>query len=231
MKMRCCRRRTDCSTWRQLIRPQSRVVIAPFASVSCPTVNTPFANRRCLWQLPSLLRHWWNSALSVDSREPPPYPGRYPGPWLGPRSFAATPRAGGPCLYGRAGRRLDPTGRAVGRMSQFRGDYKRKRRRPTRKTGGVVGPRGQPWRRAPPPAGRSLLRVNSAAEGTFDGPMSFAFADPLPLPTDLPWGRCCRRGDLSWAPDVAASHALDTPGTRGRTSGFWARAGVITSAS
>jgi hypothetical protein len=137
----------------------------------------------------------------------------------------------GSALQGRAGRRLGPASRAAGRMSQFRGDHGRRRRRPTRKTGGVVGPRGQPWRRAPPPAGRSLPRVNSAAEGRFDGPMSFAFADPLPLPTDPPSGRCCRRGDLPWAPDVIASHVLDTPGTRGRTPGFWARAGVITSAS
>ena len=38
----------------------------------------------------SLLQQSWNSAPSAwDGRELPPYPRRYPGPWLGPLSFVA----------------------------------------------------------------------------------------------------------------------------------------------
>src|SRR5206468_4288688 len=102
---------------------------------------------------------------------------------------------------------------------------------PDSKTGGSISPRGQPYEKAPPPAGRSLLRVNSAAEGTIDGPMSFACADPLPLPTYLPTDRCCLPEGMAWASDVSASHALNAPRTGGRTFGFWAKAGVTTSAS
>src|SRR4051794_27901327 len=108
MKMRCWRRRTSFSTWRQLIWFQSRVGLAPFASVSCPTVNTPFANVLRFPQAPSLHRQWWNSALSADSRELPPYPERYPGPWLGPlSSVAALVPVGSPLI-------VEPVGISTG---------------------------------------------------------------------------------------------------------------------
>src|SRR4051812_46548904 len=56
--------------------------------MGCPIVNTPVTKHLRLPQTSSLLRQWWNSALSCDSRELPPYPRHYPGPWLGPLSSA-----------------------------------------------------------------------------------------------------------------------------------------------
>jgi hypothetical protein len=192
------------------------------------------AFRECVWSRNPL--HFFGSSgirlgRGIDRRELPPYPEHYLGPWLGPRSFAVASRAGRLYPFGRAGGRLGPEDRATHRMSQFRDDHTHKRRCPTRKTGGLVGPHGRPRVKAPSPTGRSLLRVNYAAEGEFDGPMSFAFADPLSFPTDPSFGRSFRWRDVSWASDVATRQALDTLRTRGRISGFWARSGVIIAAS
>src|SRR5437764_1214941 len=164
MKMRCWRRRTSFSTLRQLIRLQSRAGLAPFASVSCPTVNTPFANSPRSPQAPSLLRQWWNSALSDDSRELPPYPGRYPGPWLGPLSSAAARVPVGPPLT------VGPVGISAGWPS-VRAACPSSERITCAGVGvrlvrpaGLMATMHSPMRRPHRPRGRCPLRVNSAAE-------------------------------------------------------------------
>jgi hypothetical protein len=121
--------------------------------------------------------------------------------------------------------------RVCGYLSRFRGGHTRERRCSARKTGGVGGHRGRPYGKAPPPAGQLPPPRQQRCGGTIDGPMPFAFANPLPLPTCRPAARCCRRAGMSWASHVAAGHASDAPVTGGRTPGLWARAGVIIPAS
>ena len=68
-----------------------------------PIVNTPFPRLQCNTS-PSLLQHVEFCSIPKDGRELPPYPRHYPGPWLGPLSFAArhTPVVP-PCIVGAVG--------------------------------------------------------------------------------------------------------------------------------
>ena len=77
-----------------------------------PIVNTPFARNCDATFSPSLHQHVEFCSIPRDGRELPPYPRRYPGPWLGPLSFAArhtlvTP----PCIVGVIGTSVTATER------------------------------------------------------------------------------------------------------------------------
>jgi hypothetical protein len=194
MKMRCWRRRTSFSTLRQLIRLQSRAGLAPFASVSCPTVNTPFANN------PPFSAGTFTSSAVVEFSSVWRQPGTTPVSQALPRALAwstilgSRTRAGRLSVYRRARGHLDRVAERADCLSQFRGDHTRRSRRSARKTGGVGGHHGQPYEKAPPPAGQMPPPRQQRCGGTIDGPMPFAFANPLPLPTRRPASRCCCRG-------------------------------------
>ena len=150
-----------------------------------PIVNTPFTHNSVAALTPSLLRQSWNSAPSCDGRELPPYPRHYPGPWLGPLSFIArhTP-VGPPCTVGPVGTSAAVArGGATNNMSQFRWHHTRPRRILLRRPAGFVGHRGRPYEKVPPPASSTAPSCQQRYEVTIDGPMQFAFADPLRLPT------------------------------------------------
>ena len=51
------------------------------------------------------------------------------------------------------------------------------------KTGGILDCRGQPYAKAPPPASPMAPPYRQRYGVTIDGPMQFAFANPLCLPT------------------------------------------------
>ena len=98
--------------------------------MGCPIVNTLCTHNSVGNTKPSLPRQWWNSAPSNDGRELPPYPRRYPGPWLGPLSFAArhTPVVP-PGTVRTVGTSVTADrGRATNSMSQFRWHHMRPRR-------------------------------------------------------------------------------------------------------
>ena len=184
MKMRCWRRRTVCSTRSQLIWSQSRADRAPFASVSCLTVNTPFAHAPRLWQASSLLRQWWNSAPSGDGRELPPYLRHYPEPWLGPLSFAVrhSPVVS-PCKVETVGAfAAAHRNKESDSMSQFRWHHTRKRRTLLLRPAGLLFAVDDPMRRSHHPRACAPPR-QQCCEVKIDGLMQFAFADPLHLPT------------------------------------------------
>ena len=125
-------------------------------------------------------------SIPKDGRELPPYPRHYPGPWLGPLSFAArhTPVAP-PCIVGTVGTSVTANrGRATYSMSQFRWHHTRLRRILLRRSAGLLftvdGSNGKPHHpRAYAPSYQQRYEV------TFDDPMQFAFADPLRLPTPV----------------------------------------------
>lgn len=106
----------------------------------------------------------WNSAPSCDGRELPPYPGHYPGPWLGPRSFVArhTP-VRPPCRVGRVGTSAPiARRRATNDMSQFRWFHVRTRRTLLQRPAGFSITVDDHMRRSHHPRARRLPRVNSA---------------------------------------------------------------------
>lgn len=149
-----------------------------------PIVHTPFARNSVRSKEPSLPRQWWNSAPSGDGRELPPYPRHYPGLWLGPLSFGARHApVGPPCTVGPVGTfAVVAHGRATDNMSQFRWRHTRQRRVLLRRPAGFVIAVDSPMRRLhrPRPFGPSCQQ---RYEVTIDGPMQFAFANPLRLPT------------------------------------------------
>ena len=181
-----------------------------------PIVNTPFTHNSVGRNKSSLPRQRWNSAPSFDGRELPPYPRHYPGPWLGPLSFAArhTP-VRPPCTVRRVG-----TSTAVARdgatnsMSQFRWLHMRRRRVPLKDRRACRSPwttlAGGPTTRE-----LSLPRDNSAARLELTAPCSslsltrFAFrrlaAESLLLAGQI----------FPWASHLAAGHVSDTPVKRG----------------
>src|SRR4051794_13630943 len=230
MKMRCWRRRTVRSTRSQLIRSQSRSDRAPFASVSCLTVNTPFAHVPISCKP---LHFFGNGGIRLCLPTAGNFP-RIPSvtPGLGLVHYPRRPRC---CRWTLRlpSSRLAPRSedRARGHLSQFRDDHRHERRRSARKTGGVVGHHGRPYEEAPSPAGQLPPPRRQRCGATIDDPMPFAFANPLPFPIGRRTSRCCSAVVETWASHVAAGHVLDTPVTRGRTLGFWDKAGVIISAS
>ena len=149
-----------------------------------PIVNTPFTHNSVCNISPSLPRQWWNSAPSNDGRELPPYPRHYPGPWLGPLSFMArhTPFRP-PGTVGRVG--TSPTvarERATNHMSQFRWHHTRPRRVLLIRPAGFMIAVDDPRRRSHHPRAYAPSH-QQCCEVTIDGPMQFAFANPLGLPT------------------------------------------------
>ena len=147
-------------------------------------VNTPFTRNFSAAALPSFLQQTWNSAPSEDGRELPPYPRHYPGPWLGPLSFAArhTPVAP-PCIVGTVGTSATANrSRATDSMSQFRWHHTRPRRILLIRPAGLLFTVDDPMRRSHHP--RAFAHsYQQRYELIYDGPMQFAFASPLRLPT------------------------------------------------
>ena len=123
-------------------------------------------------------------SIPKDGRELPPYPRHCPGLWLGPLSFIArhTP-VRPPWIVGRVG-----TSVAVGRdratcnMSQFRWHHIRPRRILLRRPAGLSFTVDDPMRRSHHPRACAPPR-QQCCEVIYDGPMQFAFAGPLHLPT------------------------------------------------
>jgi hypothetical protein len=165
--------------------------------MGCPIVNTPFTRDSVCNTKPSLPRQWWNSAPSCDGRELPPYPRHYPGPWLGPLSFIVrhTP-VGPPWTVRPVGTSTTVArGEATNNMSQFRWHHTRQRRVLLIRPAGFVIAVDNPMRRSHRPRA-CAPSCQQRYEVTIDGPMQFAFADPLCLPTSghrLTVCRCVRR--------------------------------------
>ena len=182
-----------------------------------PIVNTPFTRNSAAARIPSLPQQSWNSAPSDDGRELPPYPRHYPGPWLGPLSFIVrhTP-VGPPCTVGPVGTSATVArGEATNNMSQFRWHHTRRRRILLRRPAGLLFTVDDPMRRSHHPRACAPSR-QQCYEVIIDGPMQFAFADPLRLPTlgiESLLLDAFRR--LSWASHLAAGHVSDTPVTGG----------------
>jgi hypothetical protein len=143
--------------------------------MGCPIVNTLVAHNSVVTVSSSLLRQWWNSAPSSDGRELPPYPRRYPGPWLGPLSFIGRHTPVRP--PGTVGR-IDTS---VAGVTRWPSDERyvpvpmvphTAKTDPAHKTGGILSHRGDPMRRSHHPRARRLLRINSAAELQLTAPCS-----------------------------------------------------------
>ena len=147
-----------------------------------PIVNTPFTRDSVAAGIPSLLQQTWNSAPSGDGRELPPYPRHYPGPWLGPLSFAACHQpVVSPGIVETVGVFVTMT----------------KRRTACPSSDGITrdedGPCSEdrrdccsPWTTLwEGPTTRELAHPppTQCCEVRYDGPMQFAFAGPLHLPT------------------------------------------------
>jgi hypothetical protein len=100
-----------------------------------------------------------------EGRELPPYPGHYPGPWLGPLSFVVrhTP-VRPPRTVGRVGTSITgkTRGRATSDMSQFRWFHARTRRILLVRPAGFSITVDDPIGRSHHPRARRLPRVNSA---------------------------------------------------------------------
>jgi hypothetical protein len=151
-----------------------------------PIVNTPFARNCDATISPSLHQHVEFCSIPKDGRELPPYPRHYPGPWLGPLSFAArhTPVVP-PGIVGTVGTSVTASrGRATSSMSQFRWHHTRPRRILLRRPAGlsftVDDPKGRSHHpRACAPSCQQRYEV------IIDGPTQFAFADPLRLPSPV----------------------------------------------
>src|SRR5713226_2558335 len=119
-----------------------------------PIVNTPFARDSAT---ANHLHFFSNCGILLhpaDGRELPPYPGRYPGPWLGPLSFVARhPPVRSPCTVERVGtsalvetRQSDEQHVPVPMAPQsFKTDS-------AQKTGGFVVHHGRPYEKVPSPA-------------------------------------------------------------------------------
>jgi hypothetical protein len=154
--------------------------------MGCPIVNTPFTRDSVCNTKPSLPRQWWNLAPSSDGRELPPYPRHYPGPWLGPLSFIVrhTP-VGPPCTVRPVGTSTTVArGGATNNMSQFRWHHARTRRILLKRPAGLSFTVDDPHGRSHHPRA-CAPSYQQCYEGKFDGPMQFAFADPLGLPTPV----------------------------------------------
>jgi len=191
--------------------------------MGCPIVNTPFTRDSVCNTKPSLPRQWWNLAPSCDGRELPPYPRHYPGPWLGPLSFVARHApVGPPCTVGPVGTSAPVTrDRATNNMSQFRWHHMRRRRVLLQRPAGFMIAVDNPNGRSHRPQLFSSSR-QQRCEVNIDGPMQFAFANPLRLPTPgdrRTVRRCTRRFrglPTSWQ---ATCQTLRRPEVRAR---LWA---------
>ena len=124
------------------------------------------------------------SSIPQNGRELPPYPRHYPGPWLGPLSFAIrhTPVVS-PCIVETVGTFAAAScSEAADRMSQFRWHHVRRRRILLRRPAGLLITVDDPVGRSHHPRA-CAPSYQQRYEVKIDDPMQFAFADPLPLPT------------------------------------------------
>ena len=173
-------------------------------------VNTPFP-RNCDTTFHLHFISTWNSAPSKsDGRELPPYPRHYPGPWLGPLSFAVrhTPVVP-PCIVGTVGTSATASrDGATNSMSQFRWHHTRPRRTLLLRPAGLMITVDNPMRRSHHPRA-CAPSCQQRYEVIIDGPTQFAFADPLRLPT--PGVESLLLGDSSfpWASHLSAGHVSD----------------------
>ena len=149
-----------------------------------PIVNTPFP-RNCV---AAFHLHFFSNvefcSIPKDGRELPPYPRHYPGPWLGPLSFAArhTPVVP-PCIVETVGTSVTASrDGATNSMSQFRWHHTRPRRILLRRPAGLLFTVDDPMGRSHHPRAYAPS-YQQRYEVKIDGPMQFAFADPLRLPT------------------------------------------------
>jgi hypothetical protein len=181
-----------------------------------PIVNTPRARNFVAARSPSLLQQSWNSAPPEDDRELPPYLGHYPEPWLGPLSFAVrhTPVVS-PCKVETVGTSVAASrDEAPDRMSLFRWHHVRRRRTLLRRPAGfsfiVDDPKGRSHHpRAYTPPRQQCCGVK------IDGPMQFAFAGPLRLPTPVVESLLLGDSGCSRASHLAAGRVSDTLMKRG----------------
>ena len=199
--------------------------------MGCPIVNTPFTRDSVCNTKPSLPRQSWNSAPSSDGRELPPYPRRYPEPWLGPLSFIArhTP-VGPPYIVGRSAPPL-AVARTERRTTCPSSDGStRDQDGSCSKTGGIIVHRGRPKRRSHHPRACAPSR-QQRYEVKIDGPMQFAFANPLRLPTSVGQSLLLAAPVFSWASHLAAGRVSDIPVKRRFGRGCGPHPTVVPSAS
>jgi hypothetical protein len=112
-----------------------------------------------------------------------------------------SPHTGSPSLNSRAGRHLGHW------KTQWPSDERHvpvpivphtAKTDPAQKTGGIISHRGRPHEKVPLPASPKTPPHQQCCEVTIDGPMQFAFADPLVLPASgtthsSSQNRSCRR--------------------------------------
>lgn len=99
-------------------------------------------------------------------------------------------------------------------MSQFRWRYTRRRRILLLRPAGLLFTVDDPMRRSHRP--RALAPAyQQCYAAIIDGPMQFAFADPLRLPTPGIESLLLDWLSFSWASHLAAGHASDTLVKRG----------------
>jgi len=152
-----------------------------------PIVNALVAYNSSAAVSSSLPRQRWNSAPSDDLRGP----GTTPVSRALPRALAwstilyRSPHTGSPSLNSQAGRHLDHGD------DPWSSDERHvpvpivphtDKTDPAQKTGGIISHRGRPYRNVPLPASPKAPPYQQRYEVTIDGPMQFAFADPLVLP-------------------------------------------------
>lgn len=99
-------------------------------------------------------------------------------------------------------------------MSQFRWHHARPRRILFRRPAGLSFTVDDPNGRSHHPRAYAPS-YQQYYEDTFDGPMQFAFADPLGLPTPVAESLLLAKPVFSRASYFAAGHASDTPVKRG----------------
>ena len=105
-------------------------------------------------------------------------------------------------------------GRATNNMSQFRWHHKRTRRILLLRPAGLLVTMDDPMRRSHHPRAFAPS-CQQCYEVTIDGPMQFAFANPLALPTRRIESLLFDPLRFSWASHLAAGHVSDTLVKRG----------------
>jgi hypothetical protein len=187
--------------------------------MGCPIVNALFAHNFVASVSSSLLRQSWNSAPPDGVRRP----GTSPVSRALPRALAWStilsrpPHTGSPSLNSRAGRHLDtgcpePSDERHVPVPMVPHTAETD---PAQKTGGIFVHRGRPQWKVPPPASPKAPPCQQRYGVTIDGPMQFAFADPLVLPASGTTYCSSQNRFFSWASHLAAGHVSDTPATGG----------------
>jgi hypothetical protein len=152
-------------------------------------VNTLVAHDSNATLSSSLLRQLWNSAPPDKIRGPGTTPVSQALPWALAWStiLCRSSHTGSPSLNSQAGRRLgcgfpqprDEQHVPVPMVPQA------VETDPAQKTGGICSHRGRPYRKVPLPASPKAPPHQQRCGVTIDGPIQFAFADPLALPASV----------------------------------------------